>query len=563
MSKRLLYFLFLISYALHGQQFRNLIIFIGNDGNKNFEIENPKALSQELALAIISQSAPILIQKQLYAELMGFKFKGYDDIDKKSEKFALLEYMKRNNEIDNQDANDNFFDTYVYYQLPLMHDDWYLLDCCNTSFLLLLPKKYLEKTLGYRNLQYSESEERTLGLNLTETLLLPLPQSNDKQVTKKLYEIVFNEYLKDKPLTFNQSDVEQIIKRPPLNQETQEPVYAWNIVCSGHGLPETKMIGVSIKDFKKLLTFFDSINTNLVYYSTCFGGAQQLQRLLNDSKGFNFDLISSTALDATNRVDLESKNNWTISNVFMPEPELHFDQFFQAIEANKSLEQIGALLAGRFVKTHNILGICQRNNTHFVPGSVDPDVKMVTHTNHSVAAIKQEPITIDNNQIGVIYPAVLSVPVHVDSEKDCRLVFMADKQGGKTDIAHYFPSLKITDKEKFLKRTIVHDFEYAYPRTLFVKELHFLKKRKLINDVVFKIPKSIKNENSIRIFVKNAGNLYYRTSNFEDQSSMTVDDCIDLLNTDDYFKKYDQILHENQLQTRTVTKCLDKFKSNK
>ncbi len=109
--------------------------------------------------------------------------------------------------------------------------------------------------------------------------------------------------------------------------------YSWNVSLFGHGANE-KILGLtrrlvanlSISEFKKVLKFFnDSISTNTLIYSSCYGAGDQLRHIyFNNNKNtvYNYTIAVSCLTD---NVSYGHRSNVIYNNGKLTEDDLVYD----------------------------------------------------------------------------------------------------------------------------------------------------------------------------------------------------------------------------------------------
>ncbi len=142
-------------------------------------------------------------------------------------------------------------------KLSFFEQNWTILKTENSVFYLLLPKPYL------------------LSHNI-----------GPKEIHQNLEKIGFN---KNKWMEATLEEIDTKITKGKDNTITYESLTAlfslqtnkcWNIYMKGHGSYEKNIAGLKRDDFLKFLHFLGTtLRTNLLFYSTCYGGGIVLKKI--------------------------------------------------------------------------------------------------------------------------------------------------------------------------------------------------------------------------------------------------------------------------------------------
>jgi len=238
-----------------------------------------------------------------------------------------------------------------------------------------------------------------------------------------------------------------VVTKPKTEKEFSKYYEPWNIYMVGHGNIGTKICGMWIDDFKKVLKFFnDKVNTNLFYYTSCFSAGANLQEAFSEgfSEGsiFNYTIVVGASVEDTlslwkdvnilekvdNKIKIESRN---------------FESFFQGLDEmrlSKAITLENLLLSMTFLKAggggniHGVENIPQirfPNLPVFQVSKISENVQILTKVIARARELERDPSKrvinvwyrdkrdkgLKGRSVLMIYPQKVSVPLKLIMKK--------------------------------------------------------------------------------------------------------------------------------------------------
>ncbi len=391
--KKMLFFSFLftvcgvLAMQSHECEYRNIFIFLDQDGD-NENISKPFFfLNNKLQAAISEEVAPILINVSLWNNFIERRLSVHQmsQLTNSPEEKALTVYKKigmsfthwfeyyKSKDINHlyaqqlalEKTNEEFYNytkydqefittelnrTLITYLTAFDKNNWdfYTND---GSFYLLVPKKYVQKLRDHN--QFSE-EEILLGLKINHLEKIVDIENpvvgylNECKIKKRLPEVLDDFFI--------------------TKENYPDSNYKWNILLSGHGAYrylETTIKGkveasgtpriadLNPREFTYILNFFNnSIQTNCLYYTSCNAGGNHIKLIYDDNNNpsYNYTIIcgclsdgdanclwqnipfpslKKTPLKLSDLVECKGKWNLKIDHVYQ------WSAFFYELEKNK------------------------------------------------------------------------------------------------------------------------------------------------------------------------------------------------------------------------------------
>lgn len=151
------------------------------------------------------------------------------------------------------------------------------------SYLLAIPTKWKTQfdnsNTGFNFKNYQRVDPITLQAGILDPI---------KGISKTYMTVFFNSY----------TSLVDALSAALLTKNNRGDVYAWNIAIKGHGGRSgtcLQIAGMPFDEFKKLLQFLQhEIKTNILIYSSCYGGGKDLLKVYetnNQQDTFNFPII--------------------------------------------------------------------------------------------------------------------------------------------------------------------------------------------------------------------------------------------------------------------------------
>jgi hypothetical protein len=177
----------------------------------------------------------------------------------------------------------------------------------NDSLVLLIPKSFLEELSisndqveQYdKNLELSSEVELKLGLKVNHMETIAIEQINQPkeiQIVKLLLKRVFVDYFIGAMGTIFCTKYDYRIAK--VNSPE------WIIYITGHGILDTKIVGLSLNDFQQFLNFLEhKIKTQLLMYTSCFAIGVNSDKIFGNMKSrikdqYSFPIIIRGINDA-------------------------------------------------------------------------------------------------------------------------------------------------------------------------------------------------------------------------------------------------------------------------
>lgn len=493
---------------------RRLIMLMDPQNTEGIDPSKHGFLTAKLEMALLQESAPILVTKKLAAQIISLKIRALDQTfgagrlpgEVEDTQILLNEYKKilsaesKPANIDEELARRNVRTTdsniATWYQVPLFSQSYYLFDCQNTNLILFIPKKYVVAVLGRENLNQSADEREQLGFVFGRLKEIALPSyqglildSEQKIQLAQAYKVVLSN-IEAKPDIFTYQDITNLFVRNSG---------AWNIYWSGHGLKErrdkngvikqkTQIAGLLIDDFKPILSFCNSeIQTFFLYYTTCFGGRDHLDFPYKD---FGTKMKYIIAVGAVS--DSEVSEIYQIAALggsslilkngkIITKPTVDYVSFFAALENRDSFDLRNVLknVTNFSVDVRSLPHIRFPGTEYFSVTDIDTSVLIVTKVKNYQKTVDGLIFDGSNKKAIVIVPSVMTVPLRVRHEearggqmfKPIEFVFLAP------DKKHFLSEIQIDNLNQFVRSDLMGKFagaQYAVRPSLFIKKISLL-----------------------------------------------------------------------------------------
>lgn len=474
----------------------DVIIFINND------IQSPTGdpVTSEFALALCQSFVPIIVTNNV--------LKNFFELAKKNEPQDYNQVI---------DAWKNSF------------DQWRVYITKNNDLYLLIPKKYLERKRTEVNSDSFEKEIKEKGFKLTNTvfidsILLGFSIWHLTQI-KKFEDI--------EPKSWLQSGL-AIESLTSLFVAMKDDIFGlWNIYLHGHGkyseslktelfstlfshnilqlkeseFADASIAGMKLNQFRSLIQFFNgSINTNFLYYKTCYGGGynkilpyltniENTNNRITGSKKPHF-LIANGSISESVVLTDASHVNWCASCLKSKkgfeaciadtrkcgqkdQNIIDFQCFFETLNSktkkegvrptlfnNEELQQILKPITARVKSTddpHGISALPQilfPETDIFTTVDIDGTISVITNVRAKQQMLDKKPIIIDETKnVILLYPDTISGTISIKTTKQLSIVSMIpgislqtiDTIDTNMFIKTFFDSFNYGKKDPFIK----------------------------------------------------------------------------------------------------------------
>jgi hypothetical protein len=493
-------------HAASETEMANVMILWGGIQKFNYE-ENPDAIVDTLLLGIMQKAAPIITAKRTLYNLVARrkKFLAESKKDGTIEK-TILEEMnrwsaiveaKKRGEITglwatsmnlkqnimwkvielgiSLDSNIRASSNYMMTIPTLSEDCIELYHNTSENLFLLLPTEFKE----YKNKNFFNFE------NLTQTSF--------EELEKNLEEGIINPWVKSRFELPNLNDLQNTFTK-------NNNIPSWNIYLMGHG-SEGSIAHFSLDQFRKLLIFFNrDIQTNLLYYLTCYGGGSHLEEpfvenlritdplfkkmtpqyiivsgATTDSSALRNTILKTTifadyhdqALKTEIIEDFAPYINQGIVN-FNPSNFIGFfnglKNFFKNETDQKN--QINSILSNLYEKEYSSIPSIRFPHSPFYRATeVDKDVEILTYVKEAAHELENNPIVLENKKCFLVYPPIVRVPVKIKGPEPTLILSM---QTGPS--LTYFEEIDTKNSINLKDFFLSEKFDFSVPKYFAIKK---------------------------------------------------------------------------------------------
>ncbi|KKP53576.1 MAG: hypothetical protein UR43_C0004G0117 [candidate division TM6 bacterium GW2011_GWF2_33_332] len=289
----------------------------------------------------------------------------------------------------------------------------------------------------------------------------------------------------------------------------EEKTGLWNIYLNGHGLKNYSIAHMSLADFKKFIQFLSKkLHVNFLYYSTCYGGGENLLTPFKDIST-NFVIAEQATTEASSHGTLLEgrgpyrlcEHSFCVDALKVMTTPLSFTQFFNALE--KYLQKIPLVDQANILPKNLSYDPWRIILNYIVPvsyGSEASDtslikfpgtdffraselgnsVKTVTEVTKRASEFEGKNIEVDRGVKALLwYPAICNVDLILHG-KNSEFVFMNPEKS-----LHYFKNVKAEELtvDEFGKN-ILWGKDLKSEKIIVIKDL-YLKEQKKLKDCIF------------------------------------------------------------------------------
>ena len=499
-------------------------------------------LGKMLTWGLIQEAAPILITRKLFVNYLGKLIDVYDDFPQLDaaigpyklamktagfwQNFGLVaSFEAKIKRLPTKNKNDPFY-SYVYAQVPLNSEHWYLFDYPGTEYVLLVPRIFEKK------LKKSKHDLlRNLGFNPGEHIILPQAQkpserlnSEVKRIQDRLKDLdkrfrapIIEEYREQKargllnaPVKkvtkdefFHERELQEFLKifrkasdAPFTLEEAAGSAAAagssssitvpWNIYLIGHG--KTNIAGLSSHDFTRLLYFFNRyVPTNFLLYVTCYGGKYEhltdpYRRLKNPNYPLHYIIGSVGTADTPVNVVFYKDEPWLSiqkedQEIFSPPMPVDFNNYFELLEKHKPFDDVLRTVASPSNFRYGYPVIRFPGTNWFSAVDIDHKILILTRVKSLASLVEKKEIEIKNKEAVLLYESFVGAPVAIkkspqDLYNNARMIIMSPPDY-KNVSRQYFAQITL---EQNLQEFLFHNLsprnqKFSTRREFYIKKM--------------------------------------------------------------------------------------------
>ena len=358
----------------------------------------------------------------------------------------------------------NVFETRTLLPFAIFHPikeksffekNWTILKTENNSFYLLLPKPYLSS--------------HSIPLNNTLKSLDKIGFNKNKWIEASFQEIDSKEKINANTITYENLTA-------LFSKQTDK---YWNIYMEGHGAYKKEIVGLKRDDFFKFLHFLETtLRTNLLLYSTCYGGGitfkeieEKLSKIKSQQKvkGYPFTIMSAATTDESSLAFYEKWNKATLKQILklnkdagypnlpwsLLPSEVNFYNFFKQLSIKRiepkteisffkqlvlHIAPIGELISGDSPTDYlyDLFSIKFPGMPGFRLLEIDDKVQVLTIINTIRKEIEKSSIIASDKLAIAVYPNIINAPIIIEGKSLPSIISMSPDQD-----SHYFSKIDI------------------------------------------------------------------------------------------------------------------------
>ena len=321
-----------------------------------------------------------------------------------------------------------------------------------SGLILLMPKKYKKKLKEeYKICNRETNSEETLSsetFNVNEKTALGFDLKNELKFTEinidRLQEIKGMD--KSNITRFTSKQTLEAIKDIFEKNKGVSCGGKWNIFITGHGSPkkigefgESSVADLEMKDFKKLIWFFDESETNFLDYNTCHGGGANSLQLADIKTSFSIIVFGAT-----------DYYTYSIGSFYK-------DWFKYLIEFDVSEKGLRKALRSVFEgmttkdKYYNFPFVRFPKTDYFLPINPFPEeVEYLTAVKLKALKIEKKSVEIKDKKAIMFSPSI--IPVLIDINQDELPLFISTFPGASL---HFFSKINFQAEDDLDKENLI------------------------------------------------------------------------------------------------------------